>query len=500
MSTTTHTARTAALTAIDHAHVWHPFTAMRQWREREPIIIERAEGFTLFDTEGRRYIDGYSSLWCNVHGHRVREIDDAIRDQLGRVAHATMLGSATIPAIELAQRLVRLVNHDGARVVLNKVFYSDAGATATELAFKMAAGFHHHHRVNHVNRVNHGRRDRDTFVGVRGAYHGDTTGAMSVGYDERIHRPFAPMLFRNAWAMAPDVCRVDAPSAGCELEWPSWDVGRRERVRDLALSDLDRVLEGVGDRAIAVVIEPLMQGAGGMIEQPEGYLSGLAARARARGIPLIADEVAVGLCRTGTALACEQEGVEPDIVCLAKGLSGGYLPLAATLCTDEIAGAFEGERWEHRTLYHGHTFTGNPLACAAANASIDLLLEGDVCSNARALSSLLRRGLREHLGGHPNVGDVRVRGVLCGIELVARRGPMTAFDANARVGAAVCEAARSRGLMIRPLGDVVVLNPAPAMDLETARELVSIVVETIAGFDFSGVEGGFKHCNTEAAL
>ena len=476
MTTTMPQTRTARLAALDHAHVWHPFTPMRQWREREPIIIERAEGFTLFDTEGRRYIDGYSSLWCNVHGHRVAEIDDAIRAQLGLVAHATMLGSATIPAIELAGRLVGLVNRDGAQVVLNKVFYSDAGATATELAFKMAAGFHHHR----------GRAGRDTFVGVCGAYHGDTTGAMSVGYDERMHRAFAPMLFRNAWAMAPDVCRVDAPSAGCETEWPSWDTARRERVRDLALADLDRVLDGVGERAIAVVVEPLMQGAGGMIEQPEGYLSGLAARARARGIPLIADEVAVGLCRTGTMLACEQEGVEPDIVCLAKGLSGGYLPLAATLCTDEIASAFEGELSEHRTLYHGHTFTGNPLACAAANASLDLLVDDDVGAKARELSELLRHGLRRRLGEHTDVGDVRVRGVLCGIELVVRRGPWPAFAGESRVGAAVCEAARERGLMIRPLGDVIVLNPAPAMDAETAREMLEIVVETIAGFDFSG--------------
>ncbi|MCB9837983.1 MAG: adenosylmethionine--8-amino-7-oxononanoate transaminase [Phycisphaeraceae bacterium] len=477
MTTTTTKAtgtETARLAAIDHAHVWHPFTAMRQWRERAPIIIERAEGFTLFDTEGRRYIDGYSSLWCNVHGHRVPAIDDAVREQLGRVAHATMLGSATVPAIELAARLVGLVNRQGARTVLNKVFFSDAGATATELAFKMAAGFHHHG----------GRPGRDTFIGVRGAYHGDTTGAMSVGYDERMHRPFAPMLFRNAWAMAPDVCRVDTPSAGCESEWPSWDAGRRRRVRDAALADLDRVLEAAGDRAAAVVIEPLMQGAAGMIEQPEGYLSGLAERARTRGIPLIADEVAVGLCRTGTTLACEQEGVEPDILCLAKGLSGGYLPLAATLCTDEIAGAFEGGWGEHRTLYHGHTFTGNPLACAAANASIDLMLREDVNTNAQELSALLRHELRRRLGDHPNVGDVRLRGVLCGIELVAGRSPWAAFDPSRRVGAGVCEAARSRGLMIRPLGDVVVLNPAPAMDSATAQEMLSILIETIGSFDF----------------
>jgi len=475
MMTTLESTQTARLAALDHAHLWHPFTPMRQWREQEPIIIERAEGFVLFDTEGRRYIDAYSSLWCNVHGHGVAEIDDAIKDQLGRVAHATMLGSSTVPAIELAERLVRLVNREGARTVLNKVFYSDAGATATELAFKMAAGFHHHN----------GRAGRDTFVGVKGAYHGDTSGAMSVGYDERMHKPFASMLFRNAWAMAPNVGAVCSPSDGCENEWPSWDAARRERVRDLALDDLDRVLDEVGDRAIAVVIEPLMQGAGGMIEQPEGYLAGLARRAKERGLPLIADEVAVGLCRTGTTLACEQEGVEPDILCLAKGLSGGYLPLAATMCTDEIAAAFEGEPGEHKTLYHGHTFTGNPLACAAANASVDLLAEHDINANVLEVSAIIKQTLRSALAGHPHVGDVRLRGVMCGIELVAQRGPNRPFDPDARVGAALCAEARSRGLMIRPLGDVVILNPAPAMDPETTQEMLRLLVETIEAFDFS---------------
>ncbi len=475
MTTTLESTQTARLTALDHAHVWHPFTPMRQWREQEPIIIERAEGFILYDTEGRRYIDAYSSLWCNVHGHGVDAIDNAIKDQLGRVAHATMLGSSTVPAIELAERLVRLVNREGATTFLNKVFYSDAGATATELAFKMAAGYHHHN----------GRTGRDTFVGVKGAYHGDTSGAMSVGYDERMHKPFSSMLFRNAWAMAPNVRTVDAPSEGLGTEWPSWDDARRERVRDLALDDLDRVLDEVGDRAIAVVIEPLMQGAGGMIEQPEGYLAGLAQRAKERGLPLIADEVAVGLCRTGSTLACEQEGVEPDILCLAKGLSGGYLPLAATMCTDEIAAAFEGEPGEHKTLYHGHTFTGNPLACAAAIASVDLLAEHDVNANARGLSTLMRTTLRESLADHPHVGDVRLRGVMGGIELVAGRGPWRSFDPDARVGAALCAEARSRGLMIRPLGDVVILNPAPSMDLETAAEMLRLLAETIHAFDFS---------------
>ncbi len=477
-------ARTARLAAIDRAHLWHPFTAMRQWRESDPIIIDSAEGDELIDTEGRRYIDGVSSLWCNVHGHRVPEIDQAIRDQLDRVAHSTLLGLSSTPSIELADRLVRAARQLNAerracdlpgRHALNKVFYSDAGATATELAIKMAIGFQHHT----------GCTDRKTIIAFSGAYHGDTVGAMSVGYSEMFHRPFESLTFRTVVAPAPDV--TNAPESR-DIDWPWHDESLRHEVRDRCLRQLDSVLDRHGDSTAAVMIEPLVQGAAGMVTHPRGFLAGVARRCAQRGLLLIADEVAVGLCRTGTFFACEQEGVVPDILCLAKGLSGGYLPLAATLCTDEIEEAFCGETWEHKTLYHGHTYTGNALGCAAALANLDLIEQRDTCARVRRHAECIAGALGT-LRDHPNVGDVRQRGVMVGIDLVASRQPRRLFDPLARVGQTLCAAARPRGLIIRPLGDTVILNPMPGMKSDTLERMMQIVVQTIRTFDFAAVGG-----------
>lgn len=466
--------RTDDLADLDFRHVWHPFTPMRQWRESEPTIIERADGFRLFDTRGRSYIDGFSSLWCNVHGHRVPEVDRAIRDQIDRVAHSTLLGLGNVPSIELAARLAAIAPGD-LRSPDTKVFYSDSGATALEVAFKMALGRHYHSGEPH----------RDTFVALTGAYHGDTFGSMSVGYSETMHRAFERLTFACARTPAPDI--THAPEADQRTDrsrWPGLDEELARRVKTRAIAELDRVLDEVGDRCAGIVVEPIMQGAAGMIAHPPGYLRDLARRARSRGILLIADEVAVGFGRVGTMFACEVEGVSPDILCLAKGISAGYLPLAATLCRDEIARSFEGEPSENRTLYHGHTYTGNPLACAAAIASLDLFEQNDVLSNAERLGARIGHALKTELSDHPHIGDVRRRGVMVGIELVARRDPWTPLDPARRTAAAVCMAARRAGLMIRPLGDVIILNPAPAMDEQTAEELLRILITTIRGFDF----------------
>ena len=466
------------LARLDHDHVWHPFTPMRQWRESDPVIIERAEGFELIDTVGRRYIDGYSSLWCNVHGHRVPEIDAAIRDQLSRVAHATMLGAATVPAIDLAARLVERCNAvtpADASAPLNKVFYTDAGATATEVALKMAAGFHYHR----------GDRDRDLVLSIAGGYHGDTMGAVSMGFLESMHRPYERFAFAVRRVTAPDPRATRPSSAGARRlsrgrpEWPTWDESRCAAARQHATAAFEKALDEAGDRACAVIIEPIMQGAGGMIAHPPGYLSDIVRCCRARGVLVIADEVATGIARTGAFLGCDLERVRPDILCLAKGLSGGCLPLAATLCTDEIAAAFEGEPDEHKTLYHGHTYTGNPLACAAAIASLELIREYDVVANAAGLGAIIRERLRTDLAEHPNVGDVQNRGVMTGIELVESREPWSPFNPARRVGARICDEARRRGLMIRPLGDVVVLNPAPAMDAATLHGVLDITIDVI---------------------
>ncbi len=479
MTTETPSQRTARLAALDHEHVWHPFTPMRQWRQSEPIIIDAAEGDELIDTMGRRYIDGVSSLWCNVHGHRVPEIDAAIRAQLDRVAHSTLLGLGSTPSIEFAARLVQAAqslaqSRESRRLPprppLTRVFYSDSGATATELAIKMAVGFHHHS----------GRPQRTTIIAFRGAYHGDTVGAMSVGYCETFHRPFETLTFRTVFSPAPDV--TSAPEAQ-DIDWPWHDEALRRVGRDRCLAQFDEALDAHGDTVAAVMIEPLVQGAAGMVTHPEGFLSGVAQLCAARGVPLIADEVAVGFCRTGTLFACEQEGAVPDILCLAKGISGGYLPLAATLCTDRIEQAFEGEPWEHKTLYHGHTYTGNALACAAALTNLDLIERRGTCAAVQRNAAIMAEALGE-LRDHPHVGDVRQRGVMAGIDLVASRRPRRAFDVKPRLGHAVCAAARPRGLIIRPLGDTVILNPIPAMRADTLERMMRIVIGTIRSFDF----------------
>ncbi len=427
---------------LDHAHVWHPFTPMRQWREVTPLIIEQAEGDHLIDAEGNRYIDGVSSLWCNVHGHRVKEIDDAVRDQLDKVAHTTMLGLTHPVAVELAARLCELAPRE-----LNKVFYSDAGATATEVAFKMAVGYQHHR----------GRTTRDTFIAIEGAYHGDTTGAMSVGYSETFHRAFESMVFHTEFVPAPS--RDDAAPA---------------------LATLEQRLVDQRDRVAAVVIEPLVQGAAGLVVHPDGYLRGVADLCRKHDVLLIVDEVATGFGRTGTMFACEQENVEPDLMCLGKGITGGYMPLAATLCTDEIAAAFEGELHEHRTLYHGHTYTGNPLACAAALASLDLFEQNNLLDEVNRKAALVATWLSP-LEKQLVVTDIRQKGLMVGIELTPPgEQASVGFDPSRRLGYEVCAACRGKGVIIRPLGNVVVLMPPLAIRDENLKQLADAVVESIS--------------------
>ena len=313
---------------LDHDHLWHPFTQQQAWCEEEPLVIERAEGSHLIATDGRRYLDGVSSLWCNVHGHRHPGIDRAIRDQLDRVAHSTMLGLSHPGAAELAARLVEL-----APPGLSRVFYSDSGSTATEIALKMAFQYQQQRGGQHVRRT--------SFVHLRDAYHGDTIGSVSVGGIDLFHATYRPLLFK-AHAAEPG------------------DAG-----------DLERILALHEEEVAAVIVEPLVQGAAGMLVHPPGYLRAVRELCDAFGVLLICDEVATGFGRTGTMFACEQEQVAPDLLCLAKGLTGGYMPLAATLATERVYEGFLGAPEEQRTFFHGHTYTGNPLACAAALASLD---------------------------------------------------------------------------------------------------------------------------------
>lgn len=500
----------ASLAQLDHAHVWHPFTPMRQWCEKPPLVIERGDGPYLFDTDGNRYLDGVSSLWCNVHGHRVPELDQAIRDQLDKVAHTTLLGLASPPSIELAARLVGLAREKlcacyvgsaacGATPcgALNKVFYSDAGATALEVAFKMAVG-HWHHR---------GQPRKTRFIGLEGAYHGDTVGTMSVGYSDLFHRAFQSMVFPVDWFPTPDACRppkgMSRVGRACDTPdnaWPSEDPALAEALSNYCLGHLETMLEARADETAAIVIEPVMQGAAGMVCQPAGFMGRVAALAKRYDVLLIADEVAVGFGRTGAMFACEHDRVSPDILCLAKGLTAGYLPLAVTITTDAIYDAFTGTPDERKTLYHGHTYTGNPLACAVALASLDLFEQppaesdsANLIEHINASAALIHQHL-EPLRRCPHVRDIRQRGIMVGIELGpnpnlqndgdgsplpdTEMGPDT-FDFSQPQGHRFCDALRDQGLIIRPLGNVLVLMPIPATPHDALRHLTDTVVEAL---------------------
>jgi adenosylmethionine-8-amino-7-oxononanoate aminotransferase len=438
------------LVAMDKAHVWHPFTQMQGWLASEPLIVERAEGCWLVDTEGRRYLDGVSSLWVNVHGHRVPEIDEAIAGQLGRVAHSTLLGLAGVPSIELAAELVAL-----APPGLDKVFYCEAGASAVEVALKMAFGYWHHR----------GAESRTTFLSLENGYHGDTLGAVAVGGIDLFHAAYRPLLFPTYRAPSPYCYRCPLG-----LAHPSCAIA--------CLEPMAEILAGHADEICAVIVEPLVQAAGGMITAPPGYLRRVRELCDAHDVLLIVDEVATGAGRTGTFFACEQEGVTPDLLVAGKGLTGGYLPLAATLTTQAIFDAFLGEATAGRTFFHGHTYTGNPLACAAALANLDLMGKRDTLAGVRERGEVLAEELSP-LAGHPHVGDIRRRGLMVGIELVADKPSRAPYDAGETTGARVAAAAREAGAVIRPLGDVVVLMPPLAIPIPELRRLAAITRDAI---------------------
>jgi adenosylmethionine---8-amino-7-oxononanoate aminotransferase len=435
------------LLALDRAHVWHPFTQMAVWPSDDPLIIERAEGNTLIDDLGRRYLDGVSSLWCNVHGHGKREIDDAVRAQLDRVAHSTLLGLASIPAIELAAALVNVAPEG-----LTRVFYSDSGSTAVEVALKMAYQYWQQR----------GRPEKTRFAALSEAYHGDTVGSVSVGGMALFHGVFRGLLF--------DVERLPSPSP---YHW----TGGGDPLTG-ALQAAERLLAEKGPTLAALVLEPLVQGAAGMWMHPPGYLRAMAELCRAHDVLLVCDEVATGFGRTGTLFAVEQEGVRPDFLCVAKGLSGGYLPLAATLTTERVYQAFLGEFASARTFFHGHTFTGNPLACAAALASLRLFATERVLDRVRRTAEVLRPKLAA-IAELEHVGDVRQRGLMIGIELVRDRRTRQPYDYAERIGHRVCLALRRRGILLRPLGPVVVMMPPLSLREDEALRLGDAVREAI---------------------
>jgi adenosylmethionine-8-amino-7-oxononanoate aminotransferase len=361
-----------------------------------------------------------------------------------------MLGLASEPAILLADRLMKLVSSN-----LKKIFYSDSGATATEIAFKLAVQYWH----------NIGRSEKCEFVGFAEAYHGDTFGAMSVGRTPAFHRPYLPLLFKTHFSPTPFVYRSQTPDDPAA-------------VKETCLHHLERILQKNGDTIAAVCIEPIVQGAGGIIVQPDGFLKGVRSLCNQYEVLMIADEVAVGFGRTGRMFACEHEAVEPDLMCVAKGISGGYLPLAATFTTQKIFDAFLGQPWEGKTFYHGHTYTGNPLACAAAIASLDLFDRNDLVNQVQQKSHALD-GMLESLRPLPHVGDIRKKGLMIGIELVADKLTCQPFDPRRRVGAQVCANVRRHGVILRPLGDTIVIMPPLAMGIEELGRIVDAVLAEV---------------------
>jgi adenosylmethionine-8-amino-7-oxononanoate aminotransferase len=439
----------AQIVEWDRAHLWHPFTQMREWLAADPLVIAAAEGNYLIDTDGRRYLDGVSSLWCNVHGHRRREIDGAIRAQLDRVAHTTLLGLASPPSAELAARLAAI-----APAGLTRVFYSDAGATAVEIALKLALQYW---RLR--------GEDRPRFVALVDGYHGDTLGAMSVGFSESFHRFYSPLL---------PVTRVPAP----------YVLGRThaltpEAALTGALAELETALARDRGRVAAVVIEPLMQGAAGMWPQPLAYLQSVRELTRRYDTLLVCDEVATGFGRTGRLFACEHAGVTPDLMTLGKGLTGGYLPLAATLATDEIFRAFLGPYEEYTAFFHGHTFTGNALACAAALASLDLFTPS-LLASLPVKAAALARALAAYVTPLPHVAEVRQCGLMIGVELMRAPERREPYAATERIGHRTILAARRRGVVLRPLGDVLVLMPPLSIDADEIETLVAVAAESIS--------------------
>ena len=424
--------QTADLTQGDQRYLWHPFTQHAEWQESEPLIITAAEGAELIDADGRRYLDGVASLWVGVHGHRHPRVDAAIKDQLDRVAHSTLLGLGNVPATRLAQKLISV-----APAPMARVFYSDAGSTAVEIALKMAFQWQ--------QQAGDPRRTR--FARFEHAYHGDTLGAVSVGGIDIFHQVYGPLLF--------DTVALPTPLHP--------DPATEAMLLDSALA----TLEAAGDTLAAIIVEPLVQGAAGMRMHSSGYLNAILAKAKEVGALVILDEVATGFGRTGTLFAAEQLSVAPDLMCLGKGLSNGYLPLAATLASDRIFQGFVGS--PRNTFFHGHTFTGNPLACAAGVACLELFEEERTIERVARRAIQLERGLSEFLD-HPHVAAIRQQGLMIGLDLCQASG--ASYDPALRTGARFCAGLRSQGVVLRPLGDTVVLMPPLCISAAQTEQLL----------------------------
>lgn len=444
--------RNMRLERDDRRYVWHPFTQMRDYEREKPLIIEKGKGALLRDIYGNDFIDGVSSLWVNVHGHRKREIDRAIKTQLDKLAHSTMLGISNVPAIEFAKRLVEIAPKG-----LKRVFYSDNGSTAVEVGLKMAFQFWQQKSKRFSKKTR--------FVTLKNAYHGDTIGSVSAGGIDLFHGIYKPLLFKTFKAESPYCYRCPLG-----LEYPACSMR--------CMDSLKNIMKKRGDEIAALVMEPMVQAAGGMIVQPPKYLKRVWELCKRYNILLILDEVATGFGRTGKMFACEHEGVVPDIMALAKGISGGYLPLAATLVTEEVYGGFLGEYRDLKTFFHGHSYTGNPLACAAGMANLDIFKKQRVLISLKGKILYLKKRLEEFKKLN-HVGDIRQAGFIVGIELVKDRETKKPYPFENKTGIKVIMEARKRGLIIRPLGNVIVILPPLSISKRDLGRMLDIIYESI---------------------
>ncbi|WP_246559456.1 adenosylmethionine--8-amino-7-oxononanoate transaminase [Citrifermentans pelophilum] len=443
---------TEQLREYDRKHIWHPFTQMSEWEGSDPLVIVRGEGCWLIDSDGNRYLDGVGSIWTNVHGHAVPEINQAIKEQLDRIEHSTLLGLTNDKAAILAKQLV-----DIAPEGITKVFYSDNGSTAVEIGLKMAFQYWQHL----------GKPGKTRFISFRNAYHGDTIGAVSVGGIDLFHAVFNPLLFKAIHAPSPYCYR-------CEL----CPEKNHNHCQKECLTELERLIATNADELAGLVIEPLVQGAGGMIVQPPGFLQRVRELCDKYDILMIADEVAVGFGRSGKMFACQQEGITPDIMALSKGITGGYLPLAATMTTQQVYDAFLGEYRELKTFFHGHTFTGNPVCCTAALASLELFNKKQILAALPPKIDYLAERLG-HIITHDHVGDVRQCGLIAGIELVKNKTTREPYIWEERIGVQVCQEAQKHGLFLRPLGNVIVIFPPLVISLDELKLLMDGIEASI---------------------
>lgn len=466
--------RNKILEENDRLYIWHPFTQMKDWIEERPLIIEEGKGSFLKDIYGRWYLDGVSSLWVNVHGHRRKEIDEAIREQLNKIGHSTLLGLSNPPAIELADKLINIAPKPNPKPYktyksnksynpnpeLSKVFYSDSGSTAVEIALKIAFQYWQHK----------GEKGKTRFLSLNNAYHGDTLGAVGVGGIGVFHDIYGPIIIPSLKAPSPYCYRCEL-----KLSYPSCGLECAE--------ELEKIVSEHKDEIAALIIEPIVQAAAGMLISPPGYLKEVRRICTENNVLMIADEVATGFGRTGKMFACEHEKVCPDIIALAKGITGGYLPLAATLTTQDIFDAFLGEYKELKTFFHGHTYTGNPLACAAALASLEIFEKDKTLERLQGKITFLEERLRP-FRELPHVGDVRQKGFMVGIELVKNKETKEPHSLEDKIGIKVILKARERGLIIRPLGNVIVLMPPLSVSLEELGKMVEVIkwaIEDVTG-------------------